>query len=189
LLRASERAAEQTEEVLRQAEGTVREAELRTIVYGSLGTTDYDGLSVEEVAKRLEGLSTDELEKFSRVREEEQEPRDPHREDQLQDKGQLLKQPRCKVVLQGPGRTSRPFRVFLEVIERRRPAMEIAVLAKDYEDEVQALEDQAKALERRSSGSGLLQVAVSGLVRRSRVVASAPLSRYSVGHNRTAQGQ
>jgi hypothetical protein len=61
-LRASERAAEQTEEVLRQAEGTVREAELRTIVYGSLGTTDYDGLSVEEVAKRLEGLSTDELE-------------------------------------------------------------------------------------------------------------------------------
>ena len=61
-LRASERAAEQTEEVLRQAEDTVREAELRTIVYGSLGTTEYDGLSVEEVAKRLEGLSTEELE-------------------------------------------------------------------------------------------------------------------------------
>jgi hypothetical protein len=60
-LRVSERATEQTEEVLRQVEETVHEAELRTIVYGSLRTTDYDELSVEEVAKRLEGLSTAEL--------------------------------------------------------------------------------------------------------------------------------
>jgi hypothetical protein len=60
-LKASERAAEQTEEVLRQTQKTAREAELRTIVYGSLRTTDYEGLSVEEVAKRLDGLSTEEL--------------------------------------------------------------------------------------------------------------------------------
>lgn len=62
-LRASERTTEQAEAILRQAEETVREAELRTIVYGSLETTDYEGLSVDEVAQRLDGLSTAELEK------------------------------------------------------------------------------------------------------------------------------
>jgi predicted transcriptional regulator len=62
-LRAAERATDQAGEVLSQTEEALREAELRTEVYGSLGTADYDGLAVEEAAKRLEGLSTDQLEK------------------------------------------------------------------------------------------------------------------------------
>ena len=62
-LRVAEEATERTEDVLRQTERATREAELRTAVFGALGTTDYDALSVAEVAKRIEGLTTEQLRK------------------------------------------------------------------------------------------------------------------------------
>jgi hypothetical protein len=60
-LRVAEETAERTEDVLRQTERATREAELRTAVFSALGTTDYDALSVEEVARRIDGLSNDQL--------------------------------------------------------------------------------------------------------------------------------
>jgi hypothetical protein len=53
-----------------QEEKVTREAELRATVFGALKTSDYDGLSVDDVSKRLEGLSTEELQK---VREYEKQ--------------------------------------------------------------------------------------------------------------------
>ena len=62
-LRVAEDTAGRTEDVLRQTEKATHEAELRTAVFGALGTTDYDALSVEEVAKRIEGLPAEQLKK------------------------------------------------------------------------------------------------------------------------------
>jgi hypothetical protein len=62
-LRVAEDSAERTDKVLRQTEKATYEAELRTAVFGALGTTDYEGLSVEEVSKRIEGLPAEQLEK------------------------------------------------------------------------------------------------------------------------------
>ena len=62
-LRVAEEATERTEDVLRQTEKVTREAELRAAVLGALKTTDYDGLTVEEVSKRIEGLPTEQLKK------------------------------------------------------------------------------------------------------------------------------
>ena len=62
-LRVAEEATERTEDVLRQTEKVTREAELRTAVFAALKTTDYEGLSVEEVSKRIEGLPTEQLRK------------------------------------------------------------------------------------------------------------------------------
>ena len=62
-LRVAEEATEHTEKVLRRTEEATREAELRTAVFGALKTTDYDELTVDEVAKRIDGLSAAELEK------------------------------------------------------------------------------------------------------------------------------
>jgi hypothetical protein len=62
-LRVAEEATEQAEDVLHQTEKATREAELRTAVFGALKTTDYEGLSVAEVSKRIEGLPTEQLEK------------------------------------------------------------------------------------------------------------------------------
>jgi hypothetical protein len=62
-LRLAEEATERTEDVLRQTEKATREAELRTAVFGALKTTDYEGLTVEEVSKRIEGLPTEQLKK------------------------------------------------------------------------------------------------------------------------------
>jgi len=59
----AEEATEQTEDVLRQTEKVTREAELRTAVYGALQTADYDGLTVAEISRRIEGLPTDQLRK------------------------------------------------------------------------------------------------------------------------------
>src|SRR5215207_6946055 len=61
-LRVAEEATEQTEKVLRRTEKVTREAELRTAVLAALKTTDYQGLTVEEVSKRIEGLPTEQLE-------------------------------------------------------------------------------------------------------------------------------
>ena len=60
-LRVAEEATEQTDKVLRETEEATREAELQTAVYGALGTQDYEGLNVDEVAKRLDGLTTEQL--------------------------------------------------------------------------------------------------------------------------------
>jgi hypothetical protein len=60
-LRVAEEATEQTEKVLRETEEASREAELRTAVYGALKTTDYESLNVDEVSKRLDGLSAEQL--------------------------------------------------------------------------------------------------------------------------------
>ena len=62
-MRVAEEAAERTENVLRQTEKATREAELRTAVFGALGTADYDALSVEEVSRRIEGLPAEQLRK------------------------------------------------------------------------------------------------------------------------------
>ena len=62
-LRVAEDAAERTEDVLRQTEKATHEAELRAAVFSALKTTDYDALSVEEVARRIEGLPAEQLKK------------------------------------------------------------------------------------------------------------------------------
>jgi hypothetical protein len=62
-LRVAHEAAEQTGEVLRQTEKVTREAELKTVVSGALKTANYDELKVDEISKRLNGLSTGELRK------------------------------------------------------------------------------------------------------------------------------
>ena len=62
-LRVAEEATEQTEDLLRQTEKATREAELKTAVFTALKTADYEGLSVAEVSKRIEGLPTDQLKK------------------------------------------------------------------------------------------------------------------------------
>ena len=62
-LRVAEDTAERTDKVLRQTEKATREAELRAAVFSALGTTDYDALSVDEVAKRIEGLPAEQLKK------------------------------------------------------------------------------------------------------------------------------
>jgi hypothetical protein len=62
-LRVAEEATEQTEDVLRQTERVTHEAELRTAVFSALKTTDYEGLSVAEVSRRIEGLPTEQLRK------------------------------------------------------------------------------------------------------------------------------
>jgi len=62
-LRVAEEATEQTDKVLKQTEKVTREAELRTAVLAALKTTDYEGLTVEEVSKRIEDLPTEQLKK------------------------------------------------------------------------------------------------------------------------------
>jgi hypothetical protein len=62
-LRVVEEATERTDDVLRQTEKATHEAELRTAVFSALGTTDYDGLTVEEVSRRIDGLPTEQLRK------------------------------------------------------------------------------------------------------------------------------
>jgi hypothetical protein len=72
-LRVAEEATEQTAEVLRQTQEATRQAELEVAVFGALKTANYEELTVEEISKRLEGLSADELKK---VREYEKQNKD-----------------------------------------------------------------------------------------------------------------
>src|ERR671911_3151866 len=72
-LRVAEEATEQTEEVLRQTEEATRQAELETVVFGALKTANYEELTVDEISRRLDGLSTEEL---KRVREYEKRNKD-----------------------------------------------------------------------------------------------------------------
>jgi hypothetical protein len=60
-LRVAEEAAEQTDKVLRETEEATREAELQTAVFAALGTADYESLNVDEVSKRLDGLTAEQL--------------------------------------------------------------------------------------------------------------------------------
>src|SRR5919112_2706631 len=62
-LRVAEEAAERTDKILRQTEKATHEAELRTAVFSALGTTDYDALTVEEVARRIDGFPAEQLKK------------------------------------------------------------------------------------------------------------------------------
>ena len=62
-LRVAEEATERTEDVLRRTEKATHEAELRTAVFSALKTTDYDALTVDEISKRIDGLSNDQLKK------------------------------------------------------------------------------------------------------------------------------
>jgi hypothetical protein len=62
-LRVAEEATEQTEEVLRHTEKATKEAELKAAVLGALKTPNYDELSVAEISRRLDGLSTEQLRK------------------------------------------------------------------------------------------------------------------------------
>src|SRR5918994_1678194 len=66
-IRATEQATRQglrvAEEATERTENVTREAELRTAVLAALQTTDYEGLTVEEVSKRIEGLPTEQLRK------------------------------------------------------------------------------------------------------------------------------
>ena len=59
--------------MLRQTEKATRQEELRAAVFGALGTTDYEALTVEEVSKRIEGLPAEQLRK---VREYEKTHKD-----------------------------------------------------------------------------------------------------------------
>jgi hypothetical protein len=52
-LRVAEEATERTEDVMRQTEKVTREAELRSAVLAALKSTDYEGLTVEEISKRI----------------------------------------------------------------------------------------------------------------------------------------
>jgi hypothetical protein len=61
-LKVAEEAAEKTEEVLKQTEKATRKAELRTAVFGALKTTNYSELTVDEISRRIEGLTSEELE-------------------------------------------------------------------------------------------------------------------------------
>src|SRR5215212_4094280 len=63
-LRVAEEATEQTEEVLRQTEKATKEAELKAAVLGALKTANYDELTVDEIAGRLDDLSLNELKKI-----------------------------------------------------------------------------------------------------------------------------
>ena len=62
-LRVAEETAQQTDKVLRETEKATHEAELQATVHGALKTTDYDSLNVDEVSKRLDGLSVEQLKK------------------------------------------------------------------------------------------------------------------------------
>jgi hypothetical protein len=62
-LKVAEETSERTDKVLRETEEATREAELRTAVFGALETADYDALSVDEISKRIDGLSNDQLKK------------------------------------------------------------------------------------------------------------------------------
>ena len=62
-LRVAEEATEKTEEVLRQTEKAAKEAELKVAVLSALKTPNYEELTVDEISRRLDGLSAEQLRK------------------------------------------------------------------------------------------------------------------------------
>ena len=69
-LRLAEETADHTEKVIRQTEEATRRAELQTAVFAALQTSDYEDLTVDEVSKRLDGLTVEQL---KQVREYEKQ--------------------------------------------------------------------------------------------------------------------
>lgn len=69
-LRLAEETAGQTEKVIRQTEEATRLAELQTAVFAALKTSDYEDLTVDDIVKKLDGLTIQQLEQ---VREYEKQ--------------------------------------------------------------------------------------------------------------------
>jgi hypothetical protein len=69
-LRVAEEITEQTEEVLHRTEEATKRAEREAAVFAALQTPDYEELSVDEISRRLDGLSVQQLEQ---VREYEKQ--------------------------------------------------------------------------------------------------------------------
>jgi hypothetical protein len=69
-LRVAEEVTEQTEEVLHRTEEATKRAEREAAVFAALQTPDYEELSVDEISRRLDGLSVQQLEQ---VREYEKQ--------------------------------------------------------------------------------------------------------------------
>lgn len=69
-LRLAEETAGQTEKVLRQTEEATRQAELQAAVFAALQTSDYEDLTVDDITKKLDGLTVQQLEQ---VREYEKQ--------------------------------------------------------------------------------------------------------------------
>ena len=62
-LRVAEETTKKTEKVIHETEEANREAALQTAVHSALKTADYDELSVSDISRKLDSLSTDELKK------------------------------------------------------------------------------------------------------------------------------
>lgn len=71
-LRVAEETTKKSEQAIRKTQEATREAALQTAVHSALKTADYDELNVDEVSKKLDGLSAAELKK---VREYEKHNR------------------------------------------------------------------------------------------------------------------
>lgn len=69
-LRVAEETTKKSEQAIRKTQEATREAALQTAVHSALKTADYDELNVDEVSKKLDGLSTTEL---KQVREYEKQ--------------------------------------------------------------------------------------------------------------------
>ncbi len=69
-LRLAQEATEQTEQAIRKTERTARQAELEATVSSVFKGKKYEDLTVDEVSKKLDGLSTEDLKK---VREYEKQ--------------------------------------------------------------------------------------------------------------------
>jgi len=57
-------ASEQTGQVIQEAEHAIEEAELEVAVLSALGTEDYEELTVADISKKLDDLSTEDLKKL-----------------------------------------------------------------------------------------------------------------------------
>jgi len=62
-LRVAGETTEKTEEALRQTEKAAKEAELKVAVLSALKTPNYEELSVDEISRKLDGLSAEQLPK------------------------------------------------------------------------------------------------------------------------------
>jgi hypothetical protein len=67
--------SEQSEQVIQEAEQAIEEAELEAAVLGALGTESYHELTVADISKKLDGFSTEDLEKL-RVYEKQNKNRE-----------------------------------------------------------------------------------------------------------------
>ncbi len=71
----TEQVIQEAEQVVQEAEQAIEEAELEAAVLGALGTENYDELTVADISKKLDGFSTEDLEKL-RVYEKQNKNRE-----------------------------------------------------------------------------------------------------------------